>query len=119
MTVLKDILLESNITFQKDGMRIVNMDKSHTILVHLLAENFEFYEWFSYIQCILLATLYKNRCPSLETDYCFINYNRFNLYLSMLGSFSYFVMILLKFSLRDRVKKIIILKVILHKMRAL
>jgi proliferating cell nuclear antigen len=39
-------LLESNITFQKDGMRIVNMDKSHTILVHLhlLAENFEFYE---------------------------------------------------------------------------
>ena len=46
MTALKDILLESNITFQKDGMRIVNMDKSHTILVHLhlLSENFEFYE---------------------------------------------------------------------------
>ena len=46
MTALKDILLESNITFQKDGMRIINMDKSHTILVHLhlLAENFEFYE---------------------------------------------------------------------------
>jgi proliferating cell nuclear antigen len=46
MTALKDILLESNITFQKDGMRIINMDKSHTILVHLhlLADNFEFYE---------------------------------------------------------------------------
>jgi len=35
ITALKDILLETNITFQKDGMRIVNMDKSHTILVHL------------------------------------------------------------------------------------
>ena len=27
ITALKDILLETNITFQKDGMRIVNMDK--------------------------------------------------------------------------------------------
>ena len=46
MTALKDILVESNITFQPDGMRIVNMDKSHTILVHLFlrAENFELYE---------------------------------------------------------------------------
>ena len=31
MTALKDILLETNITFQPDGMRIINMDKSHTI----------------------------------------------------------------------------------------
>jgi len=46
MTALKDILLETNIVFKKDGIRIVNMDKSHTILVHLLlkAENFELYE---------------------------------------------------------------------------
>jgi proliferating cell nuclear antigen len=46
MTALKDILLESNIIFQHDGMRIINMDKSHTILVHLFlkAENFEVYE---------------------------------------------------------------------------
>jgi len=46
MTALKDILLETNITFEPDGMRIVNMDKSHTILVHLFleAQNFEFYE---------------------------------------------------------------------------
>ena len=46
MTALKDILLETNITFQKDGMRIINMDKSHTILAHLFlrAENFEVYE---------------------------------------------------------------------------
>jgi proliferating cell nuclear antigen len=39
-------LLETNITFEPDGMRIINMDKSHTILVHLFlaAQNFEFYE---------------------------------------------------------------------------
>jgi proliferating cell nuclear antigen len=46
MTALKDILLETNITFEPDGMRIINMDKSHTILVHLFlaSQNFEFYE---------------------------------------------------------------------------
>ena len=46
MTALKDILLETNITFQPDGIRIINMDKSHTILTHLYlaAQNFEFYE---------------------------------------------------------------------------
>ena len=31
MTALKDILLETNISFEPDGIRIINMDKSHTI----------------------------------------------------------------------------------------
>lgn len=46
MTALKNILLETNITFQKDGIRIINMDKSHTILVYLFlpADRFEQYE---------------------------------------------------------------------------
>jgi len=46
MTALKDILLETNISFQPDGIRIINMDKSHTILahLHLASQNFEFYE---------------------------------------------------------------------------
>ena len=46
MTALKDVLLETNITFQQNGMRIINMDKSHTILAHLFlgADNFELYE---------------------------------------------------------------------------
>ena len=46
MTALKDILLETNISFQADGIRIINMDKSHTILAHLHldSQNFEFYE---------------------------------------------------------------------------
>ena len=45
MTALKDILLETNITFQPDGIRIVNMDKSHTILAYLFldAKKFEHY----------------------------------------------------------------------------
>lgn len=46
MTALKDILMETNITFEPDGMRIINMDKSHTVLVHLFLDalKFEFYE---------------------------------------------------------------------------
>ena len=45
MTALKDILLETNITFTPSGIKIINMDKSHTVLVHmmLLAENFELF----------------------------------------------------------------------------
>ena len=46
MTALKDILLETNIVFSQNyvdskgntvpaGIRIINMDKSHTILAHL------------------------------------------------------------------------------------
>ena len=46
MTALKDILLESNIIFTPEGIKIINMDKSHTILAHLAlhAANFEGYE---------------------------------------------------------------------------
>lgn len=43
MTALKDILLESNITFTNEGIKLINMDKTHTILVHMFLEavNFE------------------------------------------------------------------------------
>ena len=46
MTALKDILLETNISFTPEGIKIINMDKSHTILAHLClyAKNFEHYE---------------------------------------------------------------------------
>ena len=46
MTALKDILLETNISFQPDGLRIISMDKSHTIVVNLYlpAHKFEFFE---------------------------------------------------------------------------
>jgi proliferating cell nuclear antigen len=46
ITALKDILLETNMTFRPDGIHVINMDKSHTILVHLFlaADKFERYE---------------------------------------------------------------------------
>ena len=46
ITALKDILLETNMSFKEDGIRIINMDKSHTVLVYLNLEanKFEHYE---------------------------------------------------------------------------
>jgi proliferating cell nuclear antigen len=43
---MKDILLDTNMEFTPEGIRIINMDKSHTILVNLqlFASKFEFYE---------------------------------------------------------------------------
>ena len=45
MTALKDILLETNISFTPEGIKIINMDKSHTILAHLNLDSskFEYY----------------------------------------------------------------------------
>ena len=45
-TALKDILLETNIIFTPEGLKIMNMDKTQTILVHLFldAENFDAFE---------------------------------------------------------------------------
>lgn len=46
MTALKEILLDTDICFTPEGMKIINMDKSHNIVVklELFASNFEFYE---------------------------------------------------------------------------
>jgi proliferating cell nuclear antigen len=45
ITALKDILIETNIEFSKKGIKICSMDKTHTILIHLIlnANNFEMY----------------------------------------------------------------------------
>ena len=59
MTALKDILLETNITFQHDGIRIINMDKSHTILahLHLESENFETFSRVTFAIILLLLQM--------------------------------------------------------------
>ena len=46
ISTLKDILLETNITFTNDGIKIITMDKLHTVLVHTVLEAafFEEYE---------------------------------------------------------------------------
>lgn len=46
MTALKDILIQTNIFFQPDGIRIKNLDKSHTIFIHLFLEATNFEKYF-------------------------------------------------------------------------
>ena len=57
MTALKDILLETNIVFSQEsigsdgkispaGIRIINMDKSHTILAHLFLDALKFEHFY-------------------------------------------------------------------------
>ena len=62
MTALKDILLDTNIVFTKEGIKIINMDKTHTILVHLnlKAENFEFYQC-NYDKIIIAVNMLRSR----------------------------------------------------------
>ena len=36
ITALKDILTDASITFTKTGMKIINFDKTHTILVNVV-----------------------------------------------------------------------------------
>ena len=55
MSALKDILLETNIIFQTDGMKVINMDKSHTILVHLHLQNTNFEEYFCKYEKIIIG----------------------------------------------------------------
>ena len=45
ITALKDIIIETNITFDAEGIRIITMDKSHTVLAHMMlyAKEFEHY----------------------------------------------------------------------------
>ena len=71
MTALKDILIETNISFRKDGIRIINMDKSHTMLAHcrLAAENFEYYDCKE--EKILIY-------PNPSSDFIHINTNESN-----------------------------------------
>ena len=46
ITAVKDILTDATITFTKDGMKIINFDKTHTILVNvaLQSSKFEYYK---------------------------------------------------------------------------
>ena len=46
MIALKDILLESNITFTSEGIKLINMDKTHTILVHMFLDSVNFEHFY-------------------------------------------------------------------------
>jgi proliferating cell nuclear antigen len=62
MSALKDILVDTNMVFTKKGIEIINMDKSNTVLVHLMLKacNFEKFE--------------------LKHDKIIIGFNMFHLY---------------------------------------
>jgi proliferating cell nuclear antigen len=46
ITAIKDILTDATITFTKNGMKIINFDKTHTILVNVMlnSNRFEFFQ---------------------------------------------------------------------------
>ncbi len=55
MSAMKDILLETNIAFTKSGIKIINMDKSHTILVHMELNSDSFEEYNCKIDKIIIG----------------------------------------------------------------
>lgn len=63
ITAIKDILTDATITFTKEGMKIINFDKTHTILVNVVlqAEKFEQYNCIpdKIIVCANTSHLFK------------------------------------------------------------
>jgi proliferating cell nuclear antigen len=45
ITAIKDILTDATITFTKDGMKIINFDKTHTILVNVILNSYKFEQY--------------------------------------------------------------------------
>lgn len=46
LSALKEILIDTNIIFQPSGMKIINMDKSHTLLISMLLQADKFQEYY-------------------------------------------------------------------------
>lgn len=63
VTALKDIIMDSNVTFSAEGMRIITFDKSNTVLVNVIlrAEDFEYYSCAQekIIICLNMIHLFK------------------------------------------------------------
>jgi len=63
ITAIKDILTDATITFTKNGMKIINFDKTHTILVNVMlnSSKFEYYrcEHDKIILCANTLHLFK------------------------------------------------------------
>jgi proliferating cell nuclear antigen len=51
ITALKDILTDATIKFTKEGMKIINFDKTHTILVNCVLGNPNYGNKFEYYRC--------------------------------------------------------------------
>lgn len=55
MTALKDMILETNITFTQNGIKILNMDKSQTILSYLRLDAEKFDDYFCAFEKIIIG----------------------------------------------------------------
>jgi len=45
ITAIKDVLTDATITFTKDGLKIINFDKTHTILVNVILNSHKFEQY--------------------------------------------------------------------------
>ena len=56
ITAIKDILTDATITFSKDGMKIINFDKTHTILVNVSLNSHKFEHYVCDPEKIIVCT---------------------------------------------------------------
>jgi len=55
ITAIKDILTDATITFTKEGMKIINFDKTHTILVDIFLEAKKFEKYVCHPEKIIVC----------------------------------------------------------------
>jgi proliferating cell nuclear antigen len=56
ITAIKDILTDATITFTKDGLKIINFDKTHTILVNVILHSHKFEKYICHPDKIIVCT---------------------------------------------------------------
>jgi proliferating cell nuclear antigen len=55
ITAIKDILTDATITFTKDGLKIINFDKTHTILVNVILNSHKFEKYVCHPDKIIVC----------------------------------------------------------------
>jgi proliferating cell nuclear antigen len=55
ITAIKDILTDATITYTKDGMKIINFDKTHTILVNVILHAKKFEQYICHPEKIIIC----------------------------------------------------------------
>jgi len=55
ITAIKDVLTDATITFTKDGMKIINFDKTHTILVNVILNSHKFEQYVCHPDKIIVC----------------------------------------------------------------
>jgi proliferating cell nuclear antigen len=55
ITAIKDILTDATITFTKDGLKIINFDKTHTILVNIILHSHKFEKYICHPDKIIVC----------------------------------------------------------------